>query len=216
MHTGWYSHTIRHVETATTSHAFLFADLVGYTALTAAHGDERAADVATRFHTTVRGLVPSDAGPAEVKTLGDGLMVRLADPAHAVRLGVAITEAVEELTDVPAVRVGIHTGPAVHRDGDWYGTTVNVASRLCDAAADGEVLVSEDTAAAAGHPAGIDFGARELHTLKNLAAPVPARPAHPAPPLPVAGAEPAGLAARLRQRLDALLCPALHRIQGAH
>ncbi|MFA9270846.1 MAG: adenylate/guanylate cyclase domain-containing protein, partial [Baekduiaceae bacterium] len=170
------------MDTATASHAFLFADLVGYTALTAAHGDERAADVATRFHTEVRRLLPAGAGPAEVKTLGDGLMIRLTDPVDAVRLGVAITEAVDDLTDVPAVRVGIHTGPAVHRNGDWYGTTVNVASRLCDAAADGEVLVSEDTAAAAGRPVGIAFGAPELHTLKNLDAPIPARPAQLAAP----------------------------------
>lgn len=205
------------MDTAAASHAFLFADLVGYTALTAAHGDERAADVATHFHTTVRRLLPADAGPAEVKTLGDGLMVRLTDPAHAVRLGVAITEAVDELTDVPAVRVGIHTGPAVHRDGDWYGTTVNVASRLCDAAADGEVLVSEDTAAAAGHPAGIDFGAPELHTLKNLSAPVPARPAQLAVPAPApATAGVRSAVERLRERLRLIPCPAGHRMQGAH
>lgn len=203
------------MDTATASHAFLFADLVGYTALTATHGDERAADVATRFHTTVRRLLPPGAGPAEVKTLGDGLMIRLTDPVDAVRLGVAITEAVDELTDVPSVRVGIHTGPAVHRNGDWYGTTVNVASRLCDAAADGEVLVSEDTAAAAGRPVGIDFGAPELHTLKNLDAPVPARPAQLAAPTP-APARVRTAVERLRERLRLIPCPAGHRVQGAH
>jgi len=45
--------------------------------------------------------------------------------------------------------VGMHTGPAVHRAGDWYGTTVNLASRLCTAASGGEVLVSASTALAA-------------------------------------------------------------------
>lgn len=204
---------MRDVEAVTpTPHAFLFADLVGFTALTAAHGDERGAEVATRFHRAVRGLLPSEPAAAEVKSLGDGLMIRCDDPARAVRLGVAITETVEGLADVPPVRVGVHAGPAVHRDGDWYGTTVNVASRLCDVAAAGEVLVSDDAAAMAGAPHGIDFGDRRLHRLKHLDAPVSARPAQTAPaPLPVAPPE-----RRPQRWLRDLLCPIRHTIQGAH
>lgn len=205
------------MDVATAPHAFLFADLVGYTALAAADGDERAADVATRFHTAVRGLVHRDAVDAEIKTLGDGVMLRVGDPARAVRLGVEITAAVAALEDVPAVRVGIHTGPAVHRDGDWYGTTVNVASRLCDAADGGQVLVSDAAATAAGTTPGIDFGAPELHRLKNLTAPVPARPAQPAAPPPTPRrAELRAAAARLRERLEARPCLAGQWMQGAH
>lgn len=201
------------MDTLAASHAFLFADLVGYTALTADLGDERAADVAIRFHTAVRGLLERDPA-AEVKTLGDGLMVRLDDPGRAVRLGVAITAAVNGLDDVPPVRVGIHSGPAVHRDGDWYGSAVNVASRLCDAAADGQVLVSAEAAAAAGRPRGVGFGAPELHRLKNLEAPVPARPAHLQPAVPAAPSLRVAVE-RLRERLGVLPCPAGHRVQGA-
>src|SRR5205823_11586571 len=78
----------------------------------------------------------------------------------------------------PPVRVGIHTGPAVCREGDWYGTTVNIAARLCGAAGGGEVLVSEDTGAAAGHLHGIALEPQRLHWLKNLTTPIAARPAH--------------------------------------
>lgn len=204
------------MEVAVSPHAFVFADLVGFTALTAEHGDERGAEVATRFHTAVRHLLHHEAEPAELKTFGDGLLIRAADAERAIGLGVAIAETVGRLDDVPPVRVGVHTGPAVHRDGDWYGTTVNVASRLCDAADAGEVLVSEDAAVAAGRPTGVDFGTRRLHRLKHLDRPVPARPARPAPP-PVPAPRPSTAIARLRARLLPLLpCPAGHHIQGAH
>ena len=219
MRTDWYPDTVPNVEALAAPHAFVFADLVGFTALTAAHGDERGAEIATRFHTAVRDLVRRQARSAEVKTFGDGLMIRAADPAGAIGLGVAIAEAVHDLGDVPPVRVGVHAGPAVHRDGDWYGTAVNVASRLCDAADVGEVLVSEDAAAAAGAPRGVDFGPRRLHRLKHLDAPVAALPATAAPAAPAAGGAgsvPRGLA-RLRSALLPLIpCPAGDRVQGAH
>ena len=72
----------------------------------------------------------------------------------------------------PPVRVGIHSGPAVTRDGDWYGRTVNVAARLCAVAPGGEVLVSEATRAAAGRMRKIDFGERSLHWLRNVTEPI--------------------------------------------
>jgi adenylate cyclase len=215
LRTGWYPDTVGHVALAAFPHAFVFADLVGFTALTAAHGDERGAEIATRFHTAVRDLVRREAESAEVKTFGDGLMVRAADPAGAIGLGVAIAETVSGLGDVPPVRVGVHAGPAVHRDGDWYGTAVNVASRLCDAAGAGEVLVSEDAAAAAGTPRGVGFGARRMHRLKHLDEPVAALPAHLLPATPAR--RPARGLARLRAALLPLVpCPAGDRIQGAH
>jgi class 3 adenylate cyclase len=161
------------------AHTFLFTDLVGYTALAAEQGDERAADVAVGFYARVRRqLEPHRA--EEVKTIGDGLMLRCEDPALAVRLGLRIVDELEA-EDFPPVRVGIHTGPAVGREGDWYGTTVNIAARLCAAAGGGEVLVSEQTGGAAGPVKGVALADRRLHWLKNLTDPVPARLARAAP-----------------------------------
>jgi adenylate cyclase len=70
------------------------------------------------------------------------------------------------------VRVGIHTGPAVAQGGDWYGRTVNVASRLCSVAAGGQVLVSDTTRTAAGRIPRVDFGERQLHWLRNVTEPI--------------------------------------------
>ncbi len=96
-------------------------------------------------------------------------MLRCPDPDRAVRLGLEI---VAEQNDRVPVRVGMHTGPAVERGGDWYGTTVNVAARLCAAAGGGEVLVSETTRERAGRLRKLEVGDHRLHWLKNLSEPV--------------------------------------------
>jgi class 3 adenylate cyclase len=161
---------------------FLFTDLVGFTTLTAQRGDDHAADVALDFCVRTREI--ADARRAEViKTLGDGVMLRCPDPGDAVRVGLEIVDGLAEVPGFPAVRVGMHTGPAVERGGDWYGATVNVASRLCSAAGGGEVLVSETTAKAAGTLREVRLGDARMHWLKNVVEPVAARPAEAAPSL---------------------------------
>ena len=153
------------------AHTFLFTDLVGFTALAASEGDERAADVALEFARCVEPLADRH-GAEVVKRLGDGLMLRCPEPGQAVRLGLQI---VAEQSERVPVRVGMHTGPAVERSGDWYGTTVNVAARLCAAAGGGEVLVSEATREQAGRLKKLEVGDHRLHWLKNLDEPVGAR-----------------------------------------
>ena len=155
-------------------HTFLFCDLVGFTALTDAEGDHRAAAVAAALRHRVNAGAATQ-GAEVVKWMGDAAMLRCADPAGAVRLALRLVDEVEADPDLPPVRVGIHSGSAVGRDGDWYGRAVNVASRLCSAAAGGEVLVSESTLAAARELPMVTLGERRLHWLKNVTEPVAAR-----------------------------------------
>jgi adenylate cyclase len=155
------------------THTFLFADLVGFTALTDAEGDDRAADVALALYDRVRELLP-DYEAEELKTLGDGVVLRCDDAARGIALGVRIVEEVESMPGFPPVRVGVHTGPAVQRQGEWYGRTVNVSARLCSAASGGEVLVSEQARNAAGRLAKVEFGDRRLHWLRNVTEPIAA------------------------------------------
>jgi adenylate cyclase len=124
-------------------HAFLFADLAGFTALTEAHGDAEATEIAESFAARVRGLLPEYGGEL-VKTIGDEVMVSLDSPERAVALGLRIVEDLAH-PGLPPVRVGIHCGPALRRDGDWFGGTVNLASRVAGAARTGEVLITEHT-----------------------------------------------------------------------
>jgi adenylate cyclase len=159
---------------ASGSHTFLFTDLVGFTALTAERGDEGAADVALEFYGRVRALLAAHRAE-EIKAIGDALMIRCEEPSLAIRLGLRIVSELDEDPDFPAVRVGVNTGTAVRREGDWYGAGVNVAARLCAAAGGGEVLVSEPTHEAAGALQQIELGERRLHWLKNVTEPVAAR-----------------------------------------
>ncbi|MDQ6811102.1 MAG: adenylate/guanylate cyclase domain-containing protein [Actinomycetota bacterium] len=161
---------------STGTHTFLFMDLVGFTALTAERGDDNAADVAMRLFAHVRRLLPEHCGE-EIKTIGDAMMVRCIDPRQGVELGLRISEQIADQPDLPPLRIAVHTGSAVCRDGDWYGSAVNVAARLCSAAGGGEVLVSDATREGAGRARHLDFGARQLHWLKNVPQPVAARSA---------------------------------------
>ena len=154
-------------------HTFIFTDLVGFTTLTAERGDDHAADIALAFYARVRALLREHRAQ-EVKTIGDAMMLRCEDAGAAVTLGLRIVRAMDAAPPLPPVRVGVHTGPAVERDGDWYGTTVNVAARLCSAAAGGEVLISEETSGAAPRLPRVRLGERRLHWLRNVSRPVAA------------------------------------------
>jgi class 3 adenylate cyclase len=151
----------------------MFADLVGFTALTEAHGDEYAADVAAVFWAKVRKLLPTYRAE-ELKTIGDALMIRTSRAADAVRLAVRIVEEIGGCHGLPDVRIGVNTGPAVARANDWFGATVNVASRVSGHAEAGEVVLTETTRRAAareGLPV-IALLRRELVRFKNVGQPV--------------------------------------------
>ena len=147
---------------------FLFADLAGFTALTEAHGDEEAAERAAEFFSRVRDLL-ADHDAEEVKTIGDAVMVRGADAGRAICLGLAVVDEVRTLAGFPAVHVGMHTGPAVERNGDWFGAAVNVAARVSGAAGGNEVLLSEATRGASGTLDAIELIRRGPQWLKNVA-----------------------------------------------
>jgi class 3 adenylate cyclase len=152
-------------------HTFLFADLVGYTAFTAAAGDDRAAEMALEFHSRVRALL-DDHLATEIKTMGDAIMLRCDCPARAMRLAVAIVRGLDGRDRMLPVRAGVCTGTAVPRHGDWYGTAVNLAARLCGAAGEGEALACAGTRAAAPDLASLELVERGPLRLKNLVEPV--------------------------------------------
>jgi adenylate cyclase len=151
-------------------HTFLFADLAGFTALTEAHGDEEAADLAAEFVDAIRAVLP-EYGGEEVKCIGDAVMIHCRDAGPAVRLGVRIASEIGAHPGFPSVRVGMSTGPAVEREGDWFGTTVNVAARVSGAASGGEALLTEATRRAAGPLEQIHLQPRGRRLLKNLTEP---------------------------------------------
>ena len=156
------------------SHAeatFLFADIAGFTALTEAHGDEQAVQLVEEFANAVQAELPRVDGEY-VKTVGDALMLRVPDPAEAVRLGLWITRNAMSGHNAPSVRVGGNYGSAVDRNGDYFGSTINVAARVSALAAGGEVLVTGQTAALAPDLEGVLYESRGRQVLRNVAEPV--------------------------------------------
>jgi adenylate cyclase len=127
---------------------FLFADLVGYTALTDRRGDDTAARVAHEFWRTMSAL-SREHGAWHVKSMGDAAMIWVPDAAQAVALAARAVEEVGARPDLLPVRVGAHTGPVVMRGGDWYGSVVNVAARLAREAEPNQALISRATWSAA-------------------------------------------------------------------
>lgn len=151
--------------------AFLFADLVGFTAYTEAHGDEAAADLAAAFCDRVCAL--NHGHDAEdVKTLGDACMIYAPDAADAIALALEIVTTIGPENQLPRVRVGIDYGSAARRNDDWFGTTVNRASRIVALAAEGTALATEHAKAAAGAMPGVEFLPRGEASLKGLSQPV--------------------------------------------
>ena len=126
--------------------AIAFADLAGYTRLTEEAGEEEAVDVVERFVEAVEETLPDDA--RVIKTIGDEVMVAGADPAALVDWAVGFQ--VLNSGRRPLPRIGIHAGLALYRDGDYYGHSVNLASRVGARAAGGEVLVTRPVVEAAG------------------------------------------------------------------
>jgi adenylate cyclase len=150
---------------------FLFADIAGYTALTEAHGDEEAAELARGFCRAVAERARAGGGEV-VKTIGDAVMVRHENTVAAVELGLAAAHEVLTGHGSPAVRVGLHHGPALEQDGDWFGATVNLAARIAGLAAGGEVLMSVAVLEAVGELPGVALESRGEHRLRNISAPV--------------------------------------------
>jgi len=156
---------------ASDSQTFLFADLSGFTALTEAHGDARAADLAAEFVADAEAAIAT-CDAELVKTIGDAVMIRCEDAGEAVRVGLRIAGRIEERASFPSVRIGMHTGVAINRNGGWFGNTVNVAARVTGAASGGEVLLTSATRDVAGSIEGVTLRERGRRSLRNVSEPV--------------------------------------------
>ncbi|MGH3093829.1 MAG: adenylate/guanylate cyclase domain-containing protein [Gaiellaceae bacterium] len=149
--------------------AIAFLDLTGYTALTEEAGDEAAAELAARVADLVEGTA-AEHGGRPVKWLGDGVMFHFPAPSGAVQSALELVQRVPK-AGLPPARLGIHAGPVVFREGDYFGRTVNVAARIADYARPREVLVSEDVRRAAGLE-GVSFEEIGEIPLKGIPTPV--------------------------------------------
>jgi adenylate cyclase len=148
--------------------AVAFADLVGFTKLGEAVPPEDLEYLAHKL-----GDLARDAAVHPVrfiKTIGDAVMFVSTDVAAMLDAVLTLVDSVGVDNEIPPVRVGVAYGPAVSRAGDWFGGTVNLASRVTSVARPGSVLVSEAVRQEIGDTDRFNWstaGARRLKGIKS-------------------------------------------------
>ena len=157
-------------------HAFLIADVRGYTSFTQERGDEGAARLAGRFAEVTRSVVGDHRGRV-LELRGDEALVVFGSPRSAIRGAVALQQRyLEETIADPSlpltVGIGLDAGEAVPIEGGYRGAALNVAARLCSLARAGEVLASQEIVHLARRVDGVRFADRGQVNLKGLEQPV--------------------------------------------
>jgi class 3 adenylate cyclase/tetratricopeptide (TPR) repeat protein len=154
----------------------LFTDLVDSTRLTSDIGDVAADELRRRHFTGLREALAATGG-TEVKTIGDSMMVSFTGAADAMAGAVGMQWSVarhnrRDKGPPLAMRIGISAGDATFEDGDWFGTRVIEASRLCGAADGGQILVSDLVRGLAGSRTDYEVRSLGVRELKGFTDPV--------------------------------------------
>jgi adenylate cyclase len=149
--------------------AMVFADMSGFTQLTEERGDVLAVDYAEILSHLALTLAGSHGGRL-VKQLGDGVMLAFPGRRAAIEAAVDLRAAAAAGTPLPPLHIGISSGPVIERDGDYFGRTVNLASRLSGIAGPGEIVTDATTADALEPTDAAPLGTVEV---KGLPTPIP-------------------------------------------
>ncbi|HEX4897716.1 MAG TPA: adenylate cyclase regulatory domain-containing protein [Candidatus Limnocylindrales bacterium] len=149
--------------------AICFFDLTGYSRLTEERGDEAAAELAGRMARLVQRASTEHGGTA-IKWLGDGVMFHFREPGEGVIAALEMLDSVAQ-EGLPPAHVGLHAGPVLFQEGDYFGRTVNGAARIADRARQGQVLVSQEVVGASDLP-GVEFRLIGPVELKGLLEPL--------------------------------------------
>jgi adenylate cyclase len=155
--------------------AICFLDITGYTQLTNERGDAAAADLAEVLGRLVNRSTLQRGG-RPVKWLGDGVMVFFRDPGPGVLAALELVEGVQS-AGLPPAHVGLHAGPVLFQEGDYFGQTVNLAARIAEYARPGEVLVTREVVDASAE-VDASFTVIGPVELKGIAGPVLLHAAH--------------------------------------
>jgi class 3 adenylate cyclase len=166
-------------------HAFLIADIRGYTAFTQRFGDNAAAQLSMRFADITRSVLERWDGRL-VEVRGDEVLGVFASARQAVLAAGELHARFEEERlqhpELPVgIGVGLDLGEAVPVGEGFRGAALNRAARLCSLAGPGETLVSPGIVYVAPQIEGVEFRARGQEQLKGFAEPVPILLAAPGP-----------------------------------
>ncbi|NTE64035.1 DUF4242 domain-containing protein [Agrobacterium tumefaciens] len=153
--------------------AILFTDIVGSTEMTARLGDRMSAELVRAHDALVRGCLGRRSG-REVKHTGDGIMAVFSSAPFAVDCAIDIQREFHRYNSAKGepihIRIGLDCGEPVEDSNDFFGTTVQLAARLCAAAESDQILISDKTLQEYGGADVLVHGDR--YRLKGFAEPV--------------------------------------------
>jgi adenylate cyclase len=144
-----------------------FADLVGFTSQTQQLDERELADVVTRFEAIAYDVVQRGGGRV-VKMIGDEVMFVAETPKAGADIALGLAEAFRNDENLSDVRVGLAFGSVLEREGDVYGHTVNLASRITSVAYPGAVVVGEHMYEALAGDESYGFHSIRSHFLKDV------------------------------------------------
>jgi class 3 adenylate cyclase/YHS domain-containing protein len=150
--------------------AVAFVDLAGFSAITDVFGDEAALSVLDVFEELVRECL--EEGGRRVKWMGDEVMLAFPDPDTALRALARLLPACRADSRLPLTRAGLHYGPVIPRGSDFFGATVNIASRITASSSAGRLLATQPIAEVA-EARGISVEALGPISLRSIAEQIP-------------------------------------------
>ena len=146
--------------------AILMADLSGYTALTETHGPSGAADLVEKYISIVQGCLVGDSHLHGV--VGDEVIIISSSADHLIYTALLLIQHTSKEENFLQVHGGLHYGKILKRNNNYFGTTINLASRITNKAAPGTFWCSGDYVAALSDRAAFTFESKGKHRFKNL------------------------------------------------
>jgi len=146
--------------------AILIADLSGYTALTEAHGAVSAADMIERFLKIVDNSLTGDSHLHQRR--GDEVMIMSESPDDVLLTALLLLKNSATENNFLLLHGGLHYGPVLERDGEYYGSSINFTSRIAAKAEPNTFWCSAEFRDAIKNPELCEFGSMGVHELKNI------------------------------------------------
>ena len=148
----------------------LVADLSGYTALTEAHGNASAAKIINRYSEIAKESL--HAGTSVLERVGDEIVFAITDAASIVKTALRLVKLIEAEPFFPTVHAGIHAGKVFEQEGRYYGSALNIASRVASHARGCQILCTKIAVEMAGKIDAIKYRAIGDVNFKNIFEPI--------------------------------------------
>jgi class 3 adenylate cyclase len=150
--------------------SFLIADLAGYTSLTETHGDLLAVKTVYRYIEIIKSCLNPDS--KFIERIGDEVLIMSINPRDLLQTAINLLNAIENEAEFPSIHIGLHFGKILIREGKYFGTTLNLTSRISSHSKGGQILCSREIVELLGDQNDFEFIELGYVRFKNISHPV--------------------------------------------